>query len=183
MLDDRGITGRVSGRLATRERPFAEPTYYGQYTTVLAATPSVFRTFGVRILNGRSFGERDVAGSTPVIVLSQLAARSLFGTTDALGRQVLQRKPGTTEGATEVETLTVVGVAADTDTGAIGQRTSGLAYVPFAQCYDPYIAVVARTSRNPAQAVLMLESIARRLRPESASSRREPAARSAASRT
>ena len=56
--------------------------------TGIAATPSIFQTLGVPILRGRGFDDRDQADGPPVVVLSEFTARRIFGTADAVGRQL-----------------------------------------------------------------------------------------------
>jgi len=153
-----------SANFATPDRPFA-PKYYGQGLTWIAASPPIFTTLGIPILTGRSFDERDTAAGTAVIVLSERAARGLFDSTDVVGRQVLRRRPpvdGRTEG---VDTLTVIGVAGDTDSGD-GAARLGAAYGPFSQSYEPLLTIAARTSRDAKAAVIALENVAHRLEPE-----------------
>jgi putative ABC transport system permease protein len=152
--------------LATTADPFNEPAYRGQRVTMLAVTPPAFKVFGVPIARGRSFDDRDDAGSQRVAVLSELAARDLFGTTDVVGRQILSRTRPWEQRADSVRTLTIVGVAADTDSGELGQRTEGVAYVPFAQQYDPSVAIIARTSLDPARALAAIQALASRMEPE-----------------
>jgi predicted permease len=160
-----GATGWASGPLSTPDRPF-DAGQRGEDVTTIVATPSVFATFGVRLANGRLLDERDDSVATPVIVIGELVARRLFGTTDVIGRQVLRRVAPTEYRLGSVETRTIVGVVRDTDSVHLGQRTRGVAYVPFAQHYEPHAYVVARTPGNPGMAVTALQGAARRVQPE-----------------
>jgi putative ABC transport system permease protein len=153
-----------SANFTTLDRPFA-PKYYGQGLTWIAASPSVFKTLGISILSGRSFDERDTAASTAVIVLSEQAARGLFDTTDVVGRQVLRRRPPVDRRTAGVDTLTVIGVAADTNSGDGGPRW-GAAYGPFSQSYEPLLTIAARTTQDAKAAVIALENLTHRLEPE-----------------
>jgi predicted permease len=161
-----GSAGVPRTELATPERPFDRSRRYGRDTYLLSATPSVFKTLGVRIVRGRPFDERDVGGRVPVIVVSELTAVRLFDTKDAVGRQILRHERSAADKDETVTTMTVVGVAADTDSGRIGQRDNGVAYVPFAQAYVSRATIVARTSGNPTDAVTALKTAARHLEPE-----------------
>jgi putative ABC transport system permease protein len=153
-----------SASLTTPDRPFG-PKYSGQNPTWIAASSSVFRTLGIPILSGRSFDERDTVASTAVIVLSEQAARGLFDTADAVGRQVLRRRPPVDGRAAGVDTLTVIGVAADTNSGD-GGAGQGAAYAPFSQNYEPSLTIAARTALDAKAAVLALETLTHRLEPE-----------------
>lgn len=68
-----------------RERP---PAGHEPAAVVNAVSHQYFDTFGTRLLAGRTFGERDGAGAPPVYVVSQSAARSLFGTANPIGRRL-----------------------------------------------------------------------------------------------
>ena len=161
-----GLPIRRLGRstdMTTPDRPFT-PRYYGQGVTWIAATPAVFSTLGVPIVAGRPFDERDSVASAAAVVLSERAAHGLFDTTDVVGRQVLRRRAPTARTAGSVDTLTIVGVAADTEKGE-GAPIEGTAYVPLLQNYEPLLTVAARTTRDPRGAVLALEKLARQLEP------------------
>jgi predicted permease len=151
--------------LTTLDSPFG-PWGRGQLATLVVATPSVFRTLGIPLVSGRAFDERDTAASTPVVVLSELAALRLFDSKDVVGRQVLRQKTVAGEAEAVVETVIVVGVAADTDSRQAGQRQEGIAYVPFAQQYSPSMTIVARTARNAGGAVTALKNVVSRLEPQ-----------------
>jgi predicted permease len=155
--------GADSAYLTSPDRPFADGQRSGRRVRPIVATSGVFRTFGVAIRRGRAFDERDSAAAEPVIVLSELAARAVFGETDPLGRQVLMRGPSDLK---RTETPTVVGVAADTDSGRIGDRTEPVVYVPFAQHYEARMAIVARAYGDPGPLVGRLDIAIRRADPE-----------------
>lgn len=155
---------RRSVNFTTPDRPFA-PKYYGQGLMWIAASPPVFNTLGVRLVAGRSFDERDTAGSAAVVVLSERAARGLFDTTSIVGRQVLCRRRMSGKRADTVDTLTVIGIASDTGGSGDGLR-EGTAYAPFSQNYTPFLTIAARTSNDAKAAVAGLENLTHRLEPE-----------------
>ncbi len=53
------------------------------------------RTLGIPIVRGRAFTDRDTEGA-PVVILSELAARTFFQSVDAVGRSLVMRR-GSTE--------------------------------------------------------------------------------------
>ena len=141
-----------------------QATARGSSVVVLPATPSIFRTLGVPILRGRAFDDHDTAATHPVIVLSELAARQMFGATDGVGRQMTYRGPSDTTPIT----VDVVGVARDTDTERFfGQhRPLGSVYVPLAQ-HDPLgVIIVGRTSGDPAPMAATFAGIVRQADPD-----------------
>ena len=66
------------------------------------------------LLRGRGFDDRDHSGAAPVVVLSAFTALKMFGTTDAVERQLVVRRQ-----ASRGETATVIGIARDTDVGSV----------------------------------------------------------------
>jgi len=68
-----------------RERP---PAGHEPAAAVNPVSHHYFDTFGTRLLAGRPFLDRDRAGAPRVYVISQSAARSLFGTANPIGRRL-----------------------------------------------------------------------------------------------
>ena len=124
----------------------------------VAATPSLFKTIGVPILRGRGFDDRDHAAAAPVAVLSEFTARRIFGTSDAVGRPVV------VEGHGRV-TATVIGVARDTDVGYVFGESRPVVYLPLAQRYEPFLAIVARSTGDAAMAARTLRGALRQVDP------------------
>jgi predicted permease len=127
--------------------------------TGVGTTPSLFRTIGVPILHGRGFDDRDHAAAAPVVVLSEFTARRIFGTSDAVGRPVV------VEGRFRV-TATVIGVARDTDVGYVFGESRPVVYLPLAQRYEPFLAIVARSTGDAATAVRALRGALRHVDPD-----------------
>jgi len=129
------------------------------YATGVAATPSLFQTIGVPILRGRGFDERDHAAAAPVVVLSEFTARRMFGTSDAVGRLVVVQEPFRV-------TATVIGVARDTDVGYVFGESRPVVYLPLDQRYEPFLAIVARSTGDAAMAVSALRAALRQVDPD-----------------
>lgn len=147
--------------LSRPDEPFAPGRRY-THAALLAATPSIFTTLGVPILHGRAFDARDAQAGEPVAVLSAHAARQVFGMTDATGRILLVRH-GASQGDVErVSTVTVIGIAGDTDTQHRYSRELGAIYRPLAQHYEPLLTLIGRTNGDPGQAIGALRALARR---------------------
>jgi len=128
----------------------------------LAVTPSLFRTLGIEIVRGRGFTDADAAGAAPVVILSELGARQLFGSTDAAGRSLRLRY-----GQDPEQLATVVGVARDTDVGFIySTRPRPVVYVPLTQHFDPSMTIVARSTGGGGRAVPALREAIRRADPD-----------------
>lgn len=151
--------------VTTVEKPFLPGHENYTYAELISATPSVFTTLGVPILRGRGFDARDRAGADSVAVLSEITARQLFGTTDVLGREFLLRNDRRSSGEADVRTMTVIGVSNDTDTQMRRSRHTGVVWVPLTQHYEPVLALVGRTSGDPADLVPVLKAMGTRADP------------------
>jgi predicted permease len=148
------------------ERPFLPNRNDHSVAPLIAATPSVFVTLGVPIMRGRGFDARDLAGGQPVAVVSELTAKQLFGTTDAVGREFLWRPSVVRSGEATVSTLTVIGIAADTDTQLRQSRAAGAVYVPLSQHYEPFLSLIGRTSGDPTEIIQSMRTLAQRADPD-----------------
>jgi predicted permease len=137
----------------------------------VAATPSLFRTLGIEIVHGRGFTDADGPGGAPAIILSELAARLFFGSSDAIGRSVMVYRPPEAPSS-----ATIVGVARDTDTRWIYSDRRGLVYLPLAQHFAPSITVTARASGDGELAIPALRESVRRADPDLAIDAIGPAA-------
>ncbi len=133
----------------------------------MVASPEVFATWGVTVLQGRTFDDRDTASSEPVVVVTERMARSLFPQGSALGRQFVVRWYRYV-GAPEppIQTVSVIGVVADTDAGQMETRGGGLWYLPWLQQYQPGMTVSVRTSGDPGALVDPLRRLVNRIEPD-----------------
>lgn len=156
-----GLTPSFWATATTPDKPFMPSGRY-ESPTMLAATPDVFRTLGVTIVRGRSFDDRDEARAPRVMVVSEKTARTFFGTSDAIERQLLI-KPG---GRPPAETFTIVGIASDTDTGRLMSRSDGTIYVPLSQHYERFLVILARTTGDPARAARQIQKAVHRADPD-----------------
>jgi putative ABC transport system permease protein len=100
-----------------------------------AVSPDYFKTLKMALVSGRDFTAQDVAGAPGVIIINETMARSVWQTTDVLGRQFQTDAIGN-----KTSTLTVIGVAPDAQVDTLGGRIRPFVYVPLAQRY------VSRTS-------------------------------------
>jgi predicted permease len=135
----------------------------------VAGTPGIFRTLGVHIVRGRAFDNSAANGSDQVIVVNETTARQLFGTIDAVGREFkLVRSRWVGEKEHPMETMRIIGVAADSDSGSVGQRTSGVVYLPFDQHYEGRLVFSVRARNNSEMLVGALRRTLRSIDSEAA---------------
>ncbi len=100
-------------------------------TRVLWTGSDFFTTMEIPILRGRPIADSDRHGTLPVVVVSDLFARTYLGDGDPLGRYV------EIEGSMKVDgkplAMQVVGIAANARYGPLRRSAPPVVYVPFAQ--------------------------------------------------
>jgi len=95
-------------------------------TRFLQTGRDFFSAMEIPILQGREIDERDRQGSLPVVVISELFARTFFANHSPLGRHI---KVG---GSMSLD-LEVIGVAADARYGGLKGANPPVVYVPYTQ--------------------------------------------------
>lgn len=160
-----GTRGGPEIALGTADKPIISgPRRYS--ARLVAGTPSAFRTIGLTILAGRVFDDRDQAASRPVVVLNETAAKGMFGTVNAAGREVMIQVSGTGT-AHAVKAATIIGIAKDTDGGRyLSDRKYPVVYVPFSQVYSPFITLTVRSAAGSDAALAALQKAIRSANPE-----------------
>jgi predicted permease len=160
-----GLTIRQFCQLAATDQPLRDRRD-GTEAGLMVATPGIFQTLGVPLARGRGFDERDTSATTPVIVVSGHVARAIFGSIDVVGRRVLYRGTFNTLDTKTIKTLEIVGVAGDTDTQSLYDRSLGSVYIPLAQQYEASLVLIGRTSGDPSTMVKAFAAIGRKADPD-----------------
>jgi putative ABC transport system permease protein len=111
-------------------------------------SPEYFRTFGMRMVAGRTFTEAEayVPGAEPGVVISASLAERLFGATNALGRLV----SFPAQGGLARHDAPVIGVVNDVRWRDPRQPTDLMVYRPFGDVSVNHFLLV-RSSRSPAE--------------------------------
>ena len=120
------VTGSGSARIAVEGMNESEEDSPSVRRVVVSA--NFFETFGVGMIQGRSFNERDQVGSEPVTIVNQSFADRFFPGTSPLFRRIKIRDA---EG--QDPWLTVVGVAPDLWMDGPRNRDPEGFYIPFTQ--------------------------------------------------
>ena len=105
--------------------------------------PGYFETTGIRLIQGRSFDERDTAESNKVIIINETLARSLFPNEDALGKRIRSWRD-------ENLLREIVGVVQDVRYYGRADELRGLVYVPHTQNTWRSMVLSVRTTGDPA---------------------------------
>jgi putative ABC transport system permease protein len=114
-------------------------------------TPGYFQTFGIRMDQGRSFTDQDLADGAPVAVVNETFAKRYFPGSDPLTQRIIveQLIPGVTKLGPPIE-WQIVGVYHNVHNG--GPRGEGFPEidVPFWQSPWPAAGIAVRSTMEPA---------------------------------
>lgn len=116
----------------------------GQFAYFIAISPDYFRALGTQLPAGRAFSERDEAGASEVVIISQTLARSLFPNESAVGKRLQVINPEYPDDWREI-----VGVAADVRYSGLNDANVPTIYTPFAQTPFIWNYLMIRTSVAP----------------------------------
>jgi putative ABC transport system permease protein len=126
-----------------------EPIY------VTSASAGYFRALRIPLLRGRLFPPADSAAAEPVAVVSETAARMVFGSRDPLGRVVLVRD----------EALRVIGVASDARHDGLDGPIRPQLFRPYLQWPTPDMTILVRSSGDPLALAAPLRRVVHSLDP------------------
>jgi predicted permease len=99
-------------------------------------SPSYFETLGVKILSGRPFADSDRAGTDPVVIVGETAARMFWRDRDPIGGRIRL--------APDAPWITVVGVAGDVLNRRLSEPPQPMMYLPLEQSSDMSLALLVR---------------------------------------
>jgi putative ABC transport system permease protein len=113
-----------------------------------SVTPDYFRAIGIRVLEGRAFNDRDVAGAEPVAIVGARVASLLWPGQNAIGQRVSLNDNSRPE-----DWLTVVGVVDDVKQEQLSKEAVHAIYVPLAQTKNTFflsmMSYIVRTDGDP----------------------------------
>ncbi len=112
---------------------------------VRIASAAYFRAVGIPLQRGRFFNRSDRAGSSPVALISESAAREHFSGDDPIGKTIelgWRRENGLVNGE-------VVGVVADVKEGGLAEPDAPQIYLLHEQWPLPFMTVVLKTTVPP----------------------------------
>ncbi|MEE2775501.1 MAG: ABC transporter permease [Acidobacteriota bacterium] len=129
----------IEGKEITTEEPRVD---------LRAATPGYFETLRIALRSGRLLDERDREDAPHTMLINETLARRYFSDEDPLGGLII-----TPHGRGEI-----VGVVADVRHHGLDNEPRPEIYLPFEQQVFPGMAIVARTSQDPAALATTLRS-------------------------
>ncbi len=125
-----------------------------------SVTPEYFRVMSIPLKRGRLFTGADSTASSPVMIVSETTARTLFAGVDPIGRRV--RIGGATSGPWR----TIVGVVGDVHHADLTVGATPQMYLPQSQMTDSFLVLTLRsTTRDAAALVPAVRAVLRELDP------------------
>jgi len=146
------VATSVPGGFEVRREALAVPGVQppnGRFFTVdwNVVEPGFFATLRTPISAGRDFTPDDRAGTQPVVVVSESAARQFWPGQDAVGKYLSQPTHGPQGPTSPMQPLLVIGVARDVQSSSLVDGVArASAYVPLQQQYVSSLTIVARTT-------------------------------------
>lgn len=115
-----------------------------------AVTPGYFRAFGIRMEQGRTLSDQDLAGGVPVAVVNESFVKKYFSGSDPLAQRVLmeQLSSGALKLGPAIE-WRIVGVFHDVRNRGVRDDVFPEIDVPFAQNPWPQTVVAVRSNVDP----------------------------------
>src|SRR4051794_2506167 len=123
-------------------------------------SPGYLKTFGIPLLAGRDFDERDGVDKPPVVLISKSAGAKLYPGEDPIGKRMYF---GTDNGTGLI--AEIVGVVGDVRSLQLDKTNAVEFYRPWAQRTVPFCNVVVRTPMKPESAVSIVRSALNRIDP------------------
>jgi putative ABC transport system permease protein len=129
-------------------------------------TPEYFRTFGIRLDQGREFTDQDLAGGAPVALVNEIFVKRYFAGVNPLTQRIAveQLIPGVTKLGPYIE-WQIVGVYHNVHNGGVGAEGFPEIDVPFWQSPWPGSSVAVRASVDPAALTKSISEIVLSMNP------------------
>ncbi|HEY2548072.1 MAG TPA: ABC transporter permease [Candidatus Acidoferrum sp.] len=137
-----GMEFRIAGQPSDASAP-------KQGSRFVMISPGYFQTFGIRILKGRDFTDRDNAASTRVAMVNETFVKQYLANLDPLAQRVVVRQLGMSTMGPPVE-WQIVGVFHDVRNRNARREDAPEIDVPFWQSPLPFVRISARTAADPA---------------------------------
>jgi putative ABC transport system permease protein len=117
-----------------------------------AATPGYFAALGVPLIRGRDFNTHDGAESTPVMIVNETFARTMFPGENAMGKRAMSSRD-------EKVYREIVGIVGDVKFSGARDAAQSLVWVPYPQFAWPSGMITLRASGPAPVAIQSLRQV------------------------
>jgi putative ABC transport system permease protein len=128
--------------------------------------PGYFETLKIPLLAGRSLDRRDRRDAPPAVVISRSLAKTLWGTSNALGRTIAVHDPAPARGEPAGSVFEVVGVAGDVHSSSVVKAAEPAVYFSVEQRFHSRLTLIVRTAGAPASLAPALRKAVRAAHPD-----------------
>jgi putative ABC transport system permease protein len=104
-------------------------------------SPDYFATMRIRMVRGRGPATTDVKGAPPVVWIDETIARKYFPNENPVGKRIVHGPFDSKE-----PQLLVAGVVGDVRDSNLGERASGIVYMPFDQAPEGSMTLAVKTA-------------------------------------
>jgi len=122
-----------------------------------------FRTMGIPLVTGRTFGAAELADARHVVIVNQSFVDDYLRGANPLGQQAVIYMKGNAE--SEKTPSTIVGVVGNVRQMGLDQPARATVYWPYPELVYSQMSVIVRTSGDPLSAVSMMRQEVHRLDP------------------
>jgi putative ABC transport system permease protein len=134
---------------------------------LILVQPGYFKTLGVRLLEGRDFGERDIESAPPVAVINHSLAVRYFNGESPIGKRIDVgshfRGDGSALTGPQDKQITVVGVVGDIRRSGVRSDVRPEIYAPLQQRPFPEMVVVLKTDRPSTSVINSVRAVVLKL--------------------
>jgi putative ABC transport system permease protein len=141
------VTGQGVGGFIVEGEAQPKALQDARITGMLSVTPGYFRTFGIPLVRGRDFAAVDAVSKPLVVIIDELAARTLFPIQDPIGKRISKLGPPNKP----AKWYQVVGVVRPVVYNRLtSKRLLPTMYFAEAQETEQFMSVALRTKNAPA---------------------------------
>ena len=141
------VTGQGVGGFIVEGEAQPKALQDARISGMLSVTPGYFRTFGIPLVRGRDFAAVDDVSKPLVVVIDELAARTLFPNQDPIGKRICKLGPPNEP----AKWYQVVGVVRTVLYNRLtSKRTLPTMYFAEPQETEQFMSVALRTKNAPA---------------------------------
>ncbi len=125
---------------------------------LFSISPEYFSTMGIPLVKGRRFTERDDEKAPGVLIVSEAMASKYWPDENPIGKRI-------TIGYNHTGPREIIGIVGDVKQAELSDTAKPQMYTPFEQTPWPFLAVVIRTTADPASAAGSLRALLARVDP------------------
>jgi putative ABC transport system permease protein len=133
------LSGNMQNKITFEGHPRA--TGQEPLVQIQLVTPDYFRTMGMRVLMGRTFGPTDVKGSTPVVWIDEAIAKEYFPGENPIGKWLVHGGIDSRE-----PKQIVAGVVTAVHDAELSSRATGIIYIPFDQSPQSWMTLAVKSA-------------------------------------